>query len=213
MNIFEFGNTTASNILIQPVDFHDLSLMDKEVARIREMTDVDFKLTAIKVNDWNNDLSPWEAPPVFGDRGFGGGAEETLNEILAICNDPGMTYYIGGYSLAGLFCLWAAYKTDIFSGVAAASPSVWFPGFNEYIKANAIHVSTVCLSLGDKEEKTRNPIMSTVGDRIREIHSLLTAQGLSCTLEWNPGNHFKDTEIRTAKVFATLLNNQKNRTL
>ena len=35
---------------------------------------------------------------------------------------------LGGYSLAGLFALWASTQTDLFYGVAAASPSVWFPG-------------------------------------------------------------------------------------
>lgn len=213
MNIYEYGNTTASVILIQPVDGHDLSLIEKEIALIQDMTAADFKLLAIKVDNWNDDLSPWAAPPVFGDRGFIGDAEKTLDEILKICDESDKTYYIGGYSLAGLFCLWAAYKTDIFNGVAAASPSVWFPGFDEFIKANDIHVSKVCLSLGDKEEKTRNPVMSTVGQRIRDAHSLYTSNGIECTLDFNPGNHFKDTEIRTAKVFARLIDNSKNRTL
>ena len=73
----------------------------------------------------------------------------------------------GGYSLAGLFSLWAAYQTDVFSGIAAASPSVWFPGFIEYMKEHEIKSETVYLSLGDREEKTRNSVMSQVGNCIR----------------------------------------------
>ena len=63
----------------------------------------------------------------------------------------------------------------------------------------------VCLSLGDREEKTRNPIMATVGDRIREIHASLKSQGIDCCLEWNEGNHFRDPDLRTARAFARVM--------
>ena len=125
-----------------------------------------------------------------------------------LCGDKSKSYYIGGYSLAGLFALWAAYQTDTFDGVAAASPSMWFPGFADYMKENEIRTDTVYLSLGDKEEKARNPVMATVGDRIREAHALLKEQGANCILEWNKGNHFKDTDLRTARAFAWVLHNK-----
>ena len=35
---------------------------------------------------------------------------------------------IAGYSLAGLFALYALYKTDAFTRVASMSGSLWFPG-------------------------------------------------------------------------------------
>lgn len=60
----------------------------------------------------------------------------------------------------------------------------------------------VYLSLGDKEEKARNPVMAMVGDRIREAYSLLLGRGVKCVLEWNEGNHFKDADVRIAKAFA-----------
>ena len=59
----------------------------------------------------------------------------------------------------------------------------------------------IYLSLGDAEEKTRNRVMATVGDCIREQASLLEKQGIETTLAWNPGNHFKDADVRTAKAF------------
>ena len=58
--------------------------------------------------------------------------------------------------MAGLFSLWAAYQTDAFAGVAAASPSIWFPDFLQYMKEHDIRTESVYLSLGDREEKTRN---------------------------------------------------------
>lgn len=208
MKTFEFGDPKAPVCLIQPVDDHDLEGIRNEYEKIRELTDMDFCLTAVKVNDWNKDLSPWEAPAVFGIENFGSGASDTLNEILSLCTDKDKKYYIGGYSLAGLFSLWASVQTDKFEGVAAASPSVWFPEFLEYIRERKPLCKKIYLSLGDKEEKTRNPVMATVGDKIRELDSFLAQEDFDCVLEWNEGNHFKDFDIRTAKAFASVMNRQ-----
>ncbi len=202
---FEYGNPNSLNVLLQMVDDHDLSVIENEVKAITEEAGDDFCLVALKVNDWNKDLSPWSVPAVFGNEPFGGGANDTLLHVLAEMSDQKKRYYIGGYSLAGLFALWAATQTDQFKGVAAASPSVWFPGFLEYIKENDIRTDTVYLSLGDKEEKTKNPVMKTVGDNIKNAHELLKAKGKNTILEWNPGNHFKDPDIRTARAFAWIL--------
>lgn len=206
MKTFEFGNADSNIILIQPVDDHDLEGIENEFAMITNSCNLSLRLIAVSINNWNNDLSPWEAPAVFGKENFGGDASRTLGELLKLCDDKGKKYYIGGYSLAGLFALWAAYQTDIFDGVAAASPSMWFPGFDDYMKKNEIKTDTVYLSIGDREEKARNPVMATVGDRIREAHSLLKERNVNCILEWNEGNHFKDADIRTAKAFAWVLN-------
>ncbi|MCR4930281.1 MAG: esterase [Lachnospiraceae bacterium] len=206
MKIFEFGNPQSDIVLIQPVDDHDLEGIENEFAEIANNCQKSFCLRAFRINDWNNDLSPWKAPAVFGNESFGDGAENTLEELLKLCADKGKTYYIGGYSLAGLFALWAAFKTDVFAGVAAASPSVWFPDFDEYMEKNEIKTDTIYLSLGDREEKTRNPVMATVGDRIRKAHVFLKDNGVNCILEWNSGNHFKEPDIRTAKAFAWVMN-------
>ncbi len=209
MKTYEFGNTDSDIVLIQPVDDKDLEGIENEFKAIADSCDTGFCLIAFRIGDWNRDLSPWEAPAVFGKESFGSGASETLDELLELCGDKSRTYYIGGYSLAGLFALWAAYQTDVFKGAAAASPSVWFPGFAGYMKNNEIRTGTVYLSLGDREEKTRNPVMATAGDRIREAYALLKERGLNCVLEWNEGNHFKDADLRTARAFAWVLNNRK----
>ena len=207
MKTYEFGDPDSDIVLLQPVDDHDLEGIENEFKAIAGSCDIDFCLIAVRIGDWNRELSPWEAPAVFGKESFGSGASETLDELLELCGDKSRTYYIGGYSLAGLFALWAAYQTDVFKGVAAASPSLWFPGFAGYMKNNEIRTGTVYLSLGDREEKTRNPVMATVGDRIREAYALLKEQGVNCVLEWNVGNHFKDADLRTARAFAWVLNN------
>ncbi|MBR4656852.1 MAG: esterase [Oscillospiraceae bacterium] len=204
--IYEYGDPASVRILIQPVDDHDLAGIENEAKTISELAGGEFRLIAVKIEDWNRDLSPWEAPPVFGKEAFGGGAAETLAEFLKLCDDKSKRYYIGGYSLAGLFALWAVRQTDAFEGAAAASPSVWFPGFADYMKERSVQCGRVYLSLGDREERTRNPIMAAVGDRIRELHAFLSARGTDCVLEWNQGNHFRDADLRTARAFAWLLN-------
>lgn len=204
MDIYEYGSATSDIVLIQPVDDHDLNMIKNEYAEIKRTTGVDFRLIAVKISDWNTELSPWEAPAVFGKENFGSGAQKTLSEILPLCADKAKTYYIGGYSLAGLFALWSAYQTDTFEGVAAASPSVWFPGFIDFMKINEINSKKIYLSLGDKEPKARNPLMATVADKIKEAQALLSKKN-DCILEWNEGNHFKDADLRTAKAFAWLI--------
>ena len=170
MTKYKYGNPEAPIVLIQPVGDHDLPEIEGKVAQIRKLTALDFQMIAVKVDDWNLDLSPWKAPAVFGNEDFGEGAASLLEEILRLCSDESKTYYLGGYSLAGLFSLWASYQTD-------------------------------------KEEKTKNPVMATVGDCIREAHAWLQQCGIRSTLEWNPGNHFRDPGLRTAKAFAWVMKN------
>ena len=206
MKVHEYGNSNADMVLLQPIGEHDLGSLEKEVSFILELSQQDFRWIGFQVANWNKDLSPWESPAVFGKDDFGDGAQGTLDEILKYCNDPDKTYYLGGYSLAGLFALWAAYQTDKFSGIAAASPSMWFPGFDDYMAEHALRSNHIYLSLGDKEEKTCNPVMRTVGDKIRTAHAEFEEKNVDCILEWNQGNHFKEPDLRTAKGFAWLIN-------
>ena len=205
MKSFLYGNENAPAVLVQPADSHDLAYIEDEARMIREQAGGDFCLAAVPVESWNRDLSPWEALAVFGNEGFGGKAAETLGKILEMFEGDGRTLVLGGYSLAGLFALWAATRTDRFAGIAAASPSVWFPGFTDYLRANPARSGAVYLSLGDREEKTRNPVMAEVGNRIRQAEEILQGQGVKTVLEWNPGNHFRDADLRTARAFAWVL--------
>ena len=214
MKTILIGNKSADTVLVQITGDHEMSFLEKEVLHIRTITGTDdFLLAAVIVDDWNEELSPWKAPPAFGTEGFGDGAAKTLS-LLRDGIQPFLDarkegtiqkIFLGGYSLAGLFSLWAAGRADIFDGVAAVSPSVWFPGYMEYVRGEVLRVDTVYLSLGDKEEKTRNQVMSRVGDSIRELYRILEENGTECILEWNPGNHFREPDLRMAKGFAWLM--------
>ena len=209
-NCYLYGEEESEIVLLQPVDDHDLSFLDSELSMIKESVQEPVLLVAFQVERWNHDLSPWETPAVFGTDGFGDGAGKTLqfvlDELIPMLGED-RQYILGGYSLAAFFSLWAAYQTDRFCGIAAASPSVWFPGWDSYICEHEIRSPIVYLSLGNKEAKTRNKTMAVVADRIQQLYDRLKEDNgcASCTLEWNQGNHFKEPDVRTAKGFAWVL--------
>ena len=72
-----------------------------------------------------------------------------------------------------------------------------------------IQTQRVYLSLGDREEHTKNQPMAAVDDNIRALHSALTQRGKDCRLEWNAGGHFKDANLRTARAFAWTMESEK----
>jgi len=210
-------NEDTEYILIQPVDENDISVLDNEVKHIEENTDRNFSLVAFKIEDWNSELTPWEMPFLRGKGNFGDGATRTLEFIkndlipaLSECintGNNGIKYILGGYSLAGLFSLWSGYQTDIFEGIAAVSPSVWYKKWIEYVETEKTLSEKIYLSLGDTEEKTKHQILSKIGDNIRKQHEILENSGnVKTVLEWNEGNHFKNPDIRTAKGFLWVMN-------
>ena len=133
---FLYQDEAATHLLIQPIDEHDLEVLDHEVETIKELSDKPFSLVAFMIKDWYQELTPWVAPPVFGKTPFGDGAEKTLefitSQLLPEVQENYPYLILGGYSLAGLFALWAGYQTDLFEGIAAASPSVWYPQWIDY---------------------------------------------------------------------------------
>ena len=204
-----YGEAHAEYLLLQMTGEHELQSMDSEVAAIAQNAH-HFLFAAVPVESWNDALSPWKSPAVWGKQGFGGNATDTLRFLMEQVIPTLKRQYplpenvkiiLGGYSLAGLFALWASTQTNLFYGVAAASPSVWVPGWMELEQQHPIQAQHIYLSLGDKEERTKNAVMAVVGDNIRTLHSRLAERSTDCTLEWNSGGHFKNADLRTAKAF------------
>lgn len=196
-----YDSSNSSILLLHVTGAHEQEDLAHEFQLIKKYSGRDdFQLMSVGVDDWNQDLAPWSAPPAFGAEPFGDGAGQTLQRILEIPMPEKVL--LGGYSLAGLFALWASYQTERFAGVAAVSPSVWYPGWLDYAKEHSCQSEKVYLSLGRKEEKTRNKVMAQVGEAIRAQAALLEDR---CVLEWNDGNHFFEPDVRTAKGFAWLL--------
>jgi predicted alpha/beta superfamily hydrolase len=109
--------------------------------------------------------------------------------------------YIAGYSLAGLFSMWALYETDILDGAVSCSGSLWYPGWLEYMQQHSLHKEAkVYLSLGKNEEKTKHPEMKLVGDRTRQQYERIRqdTRAKAVTLEWREGGHFSNTIERVS---------------
>lgn len=172
----------------------------------RQLSDADFTLITFETERWNDDLSPWEAPAVFGNEAFGGNAVKTLetlkNSIIpSVENTIGAPErrFIGGYSLSGLFALWSCFECSLWDGAASCSGSLWFPKFGEYIEKRSVPNGRFYFSLGDKEAKTKNKAMSSVEDITLKIFDRFNKENPNCRFEFNSGGHFKDCSLRLAK--------------
>ncbi|MBO4524538.1 MAG: hypothetical protein J5723_07660 [Ruminococcus sp.] len=170
--------------------------------------DVKYNYIVYEVEDWNSDFSPWEFT-LNKKMSFSGGGRKTLDWLLNDCIPYCEKEYaltgeriLCGYSLAGLFSLWAFYESQAFSGVISCSGSLWFGDWISYAESfTAPQNSSVYLSLGDREEKARDRIMATVGDCTRRQYELVCKdENVSRhILEWNEGGHFNEPEMRIAK--------------
>lgn len=156
----------------------------------------------VQAEDWNRDLSPWPAAKVFRKgEDFAGRADDTIRELTELVRpyrDQYKTVILAGYSLAGLFALYACTKTDLFDGCLSASGSLWYPGWTGYLREHPVQCRKVYLSLGDTEKKTRNPIMAEVEDNTRRSAEII-GEYAEVIMEMNPGNHFNDPAGRIMK--------------
>ena len=157
---------------------------------------VDIDASFYEVKDWNKELSPW----IFNE--FGEGARFTLENIQSLYNLE--EYYLIGYSLAGLFCLWVATKTKV-KGIGCCSGSLWFENFVEYVSQSEIDTSKIYLSLGKKEKKTRNVLMSTIEEKYNEVYSILLEKGIETTFVLENGNHFYEVYPRLVRSMKWLI--------
>ena len=186
------------------------------VDALRTLDCPDFNLLCIGDLKWDHDMSPWYCPPLAeSEPPCTGGADEYLRLLLSeilpktkdmINGDPSLMG-IAGYSLAGLFALYSLYQCDAFERVASMSGSLWFPDFKEYCLEHEMkrRPDKIYLSLGDREARTRNRLLKTVQDNTESIVKHYRELGLDVTWELNPGNHFKDAALRSAKGIAAIL--------
>jgi len=180
------------------------------------LTRRDFVLASIEGLDWNGELSPWPSAAVFrGGEAFAGGGGEYLRalegEILPAVEEalPGepTARVLAGYSLAGLFALYGLHRSTRFDGAVSASGSLWYPGFLDYARENAPAAAprAIYLSVGDREARTRNPVMATVEENTARLAALYRERGVETRFELNPGNHFQEPALRTARGVAWML--------
>ena len=175
-----------------------------------------FNLVTVSDLAWNHDMALWDSPAAFKKgEPFTGGADDYLRllveEIIPRAEKesvgPPAWRGIAGYSLAGLFALYAIYRTDLFSRVGSMSGSLWFPGMKEYIFSHEPKRRPDCVyfSLGDKESKTRNPILRSVRQNTEELQAFYQDKGIDTVFQLNPGNHHDHAAERTAAGIAWML--------
>ncbi len=188
----------------------------KVYEEVQKLTKADFHLAAIRIENWGDEMTPWPEPPVAkGMEDCGGQADAFLDElerdilpgVLADQNLHPAWIGIAGYSLAGLCALYALHSKVLFNRCASASGSMWYPGFLEYCREHepGVRPDRVYLSLGDKEARTRNPVMGKVQENTEALLAWYQEQGYPVKYELNPGNHFVDAAVRMAKGIAWML--------
>ena len=209
-----FGSDNPDCLLIQPSARHETATLEAEAAQIAVLSQTPFVLATVELEDWIIDLMPWPDRNISREEEAGRHAPDTLHYILdALIPELKRRFgdrpiILGGYSLGGLFALWAAGQTDGFKALAAASPSVWIREWISYATKQPPMAEAIYLSLGEREEHVKNRAIARVGDCLREQYALLQRQmgPDRCTLVWEEGNHFTDNEGRLARAFAWCLN-------
>lgn len=197
---------------------HEIKDEGEQVYKLAiELSEKEFSLASIGNLDWDGDMSPWALPPLFkGNSPCTGKADEYLPQltdcivpkILQLLSAKPQYIALAGYSLAGLFAVYSLYKTTMFSRIASASGSFWYPNFLPYAENNDLKIKPQCMyfSLGDREARGRNKILRTVEANTRALHDWYEEQGINITLEMNEGTHFQNTELRMAKGIAWMIN-------
>lgn len=200
------GSDTPDVVLIQLTARHE----DKSIGEELQLLDSGMRrpclFVGVSLDEWARCLMPWPDEAVSRDGDVGLHAGDTLlyitHTLLPWLHERYGTVpcVLGGYSLGGLFALWAAYQTDVFEGIAAVSPSVWIRGWMPFAASHTMHARAVYMSLGDREEHARNQRMAAVGTCIRHQHTLLTAQlgEHAAVMQWNKGGHFDNEAARMA---------------
>ena len=209
-----FGSDNPDCLLIQPSARHETATLEAEAAQIAALSQTPFVLATVELEDWIIDLMPWPDRNISREEEAGRHAPDTLHYILdALIPELKRRFgdrpiILGGYSLGGLFALWAAGQTDGFKALAAASPSVWIKDWIPYATKQPPMTEAIYLSLGEREEHVKNQAIARVGDCLRVQYALLQRQmgPERCTLVWEEGNHFTDNEGRLARAFAWCLN-------
>lgn len=190
---------------------------DAVLKRCAELGCPPFMLVAIHVPEWNDMLTPWECPGIFADDApFAGHAKRQLEALSEIVQKTEAQLgvrpahrCIAGYSLAGLFATWAPFQTDLFDAVASASGSMWYPNFAEYVEAGEFERPLRCayFSLGSKEARTPSRLLRGVADGTQRVVAAFEAKGVKTVFESNPGNHFKEPDVRMAKAICWAVSN------
>lgn len=212
------------------IHLYESSVPNAPIIYLNSFTDVDrellteieaenlpaFSLVTINNVNWNEDMSPWHAAPLSSeDQPCTGGADKYLDFLIdkviptveSDLDTPAKWRGLAGYSLAGLFAVYAIYKTELFMRIAGMSASLWFPDFIDYIQTHEIlkNPQFIYLSLGDREDKTNNVILKPVLINTEEAVEYFRGLGINTEFVLNKGGHHTQPVKRTVAGIKALL--------
>ena len=231
-------HTQMSSVAGAPIVYLLGDVADNSPIQVSE----DVSLANVGVDLWEENFSPWCAPRVFAKGpNFGNGAQKTLDTLInqvipwaesELTESPAYRVLVG-YSLAGLFSLWAGVSQQVargcqpddapsqpgaprvdapvatFQRIGAVSGSFWFPGLLDYVdqqlSGGVVGLTHAYLSLGDREARTPNPQIMHVRENAELLASKLQNAGIISTFELNRGNHFQNVEGRMQKALDWLI--------
>ena len=233
-----FVHTQMSSVAGAPVVYLLGDVADHSPVQVPEGV----SLVNIGVDLWEENFSPWCAPRVFAKGpNFGDGAQKTLDILInqvvlwaeSDLTEPPAYRALVGYSLAGLFSLWAGVSPQLsdaaapqvargvargsqldapattFQRIGAVSGSFWFPDLRDYVdqqlSGGVVGLTHAYLSLGDREARTPNPQIMHVRENAELLASKLQNAGITSTFELNRGNHFQNVEGRMQKALNWLV--------
>lgn len=202
--------------LVYSIDYHENGHLLLDACK--QVGCEGFNLVTISALHWNQELSPWPVETVVSrNDNFAGQAsqwlpiltDDVLPAVERLLDTPPSWRCLAGYSLAGLFAVWTAYQTDLFTRILSASGSMWYPRWLEYAREHelAVALQGVYFSVGEQESTSRNAVLHTVGERTRQLADLFAGRGVNTKFELNPGNHFKNPPLRVVKGIKWLLEN------
>lgn len=204
VTIFSGKDMNSSTIVYMHMSQEDVEQL------VLELGDVNVVMVAIDGVDWNRELTPWPAKRAFkGGNDFTGGADLYLKELTetlvpTVEERIGLTPFgrvLAGYSLAGLFALYAIYQTSIFNRIVSISGSLWYDGFLEFMMTNQPTKipERVYFSIGDREKINRNKRFDVVEEHTIQATKQMQRLGSDTLFELNPGNHFDEAILRIAR--------------
>ena len=180
------------------------------------LDDLPLNIAVVDPGVWEDSLSPWPEPALcHGGNKFGGKGRELIRaywkqiipkaEQLTIIKPKFRV--ISGYSLAGLWGVYAGWESGLFERVAVASASLWYDGFTDYLKGKtpAASLERIQLSLGKKEEKARNPRLARIGAATAEAVEVMNQKGVTAKLVMTEGGHFTNAASRLADAIRAVV--------
>ncbi len=198
------------NVPKAPIVYLLAHQMDPELlSLLQEKSLPAFSLACIGISStqWNTLLAPWNTPSNFPKylRCQGEASRFLkifLNDILPAIQNHLSSFSgvqtMAGYSLAGLFSLWALCEWEQLEGVCAVSGSFWYPDFQTWFLDHFPLHLPICVyfSTSESEWTSQNARLSSLKPTLEAIEQSLAQKGVKTICQIHPGNHFQEPTKR-----------------